>query len=180
MRPVRSSDGPPRAWYDARRVAEGATKKRRRKKRPREPEASPASRPPASAPRRSASRLVWLAILAFGLTELWLFGRNGDLRVCVVRAGEHDLALVDTPRTDENTRRYPSCERRQNVGLRSHYAERVEDAMIHACRRATILRGRQATLDCALKRDGWEHHVEGRWVAPWEPAYYQRLFWFLF
>ena len=176
------------------------TKKRRRKKRPApdesvrgaqreteretgaqretERETEPATEREGTRSRRG--RLIWLAIAAFGLAELWLFGAKGDIRVCVAREGEHDLALVDTPRTEENTQRYPSCERRSNVGLRSHFDERVEDAMLHACRRATILRGKEATIACALQEGGWHHRVEANWVPPWNPTYYQRLFWFLF
>lgn len=168
-------------------------KKKRRKKRPaasgasREgshAEASSAAVREAEHPRevraRRRGRALWLTLLAVGLFELWLFGRRGAIEVCVAREGEHDFALLDQPRSDENTRRYPTCERRLNVGLRSHYDERAEDAMLNACRRATILRGRDATIACALKEAGWQHRVEAEWVAPWQKESYERLLWFLF
>jgi hypothetical protein len=161
-------------------VAEPAPTKKRRKKRgvPQEPPRVAESERKGAT--RGRGRFLWIAIAAFGLAELWLFGAKGDIRVCVARDGEHDFSLVDTPRTEDNTQRYPSCERRLNVGLRSHFEERVEDAMLHACRRATILRGKEATIACALEEAGWTHRVEAKWVPPWDAAYYKRLFWFFF
>lgn len=131
------------------------------------------------AARRSRARFVWPLVLGVGLLELWIFGNKGEIQVCVAREGEHDFSLIGQPRTDENTRRYPTCEKRFDLGLRGHYDERVEDAALHACRRATILRGRDHTIACFLQRGGWQHRIETRWVAPWEAPYYERLFWFL-
>jgi hypothetical protein len=150
---------------------------RRRKKKKRQTEAKPAT-PVAPKPRRRG--LYWaVGLFLAALFELWLFGRRGHIEVCVGRQGEHDFALLGTPRTDENTRRYPSCEKRLNLGVTSHYDEAVEDAMLYACRRANILRGRDAILICAVKEDGWEHRVVTSWCPPWHDHYYKRLFWFL-
>jgi hypothetical protein len=172
-------------------VDEAPPKNARRKRRKRPPPADERrskQRPVAADSRSDESSgrkrrklpIVWLIIVALAGFELWLFGRKGDITVCVGREGQHDFSLLGEPRNDENTHRYPTCERRLNVGLRSQYDERVEEATLHACRRATILRGREATLLCALQENGWQHRIDARWVPPYDPEYYRRLFWFAF
>jgi hypothetical protein len=129
--------------------------------------------------RDGPGRWVWLALLVIAVVEVWLFGNRGHIEVCVGREGEHDFALLGSPRNEDNTRRYPTCEKRLNVGITSHFDEARDDAMIHACRRATILRGREVALKCALAIEGWEHRLSSSWCPPWHDHYYQRLFWFL-
>jgi hypothetical protein len=126
-----------------------------------------------------ASR-VWLALLTIGLIELWAFGSRGHIQVCVAHEGTHDFALLGEERTDANTRRYPSCEKRTNLGIVSGYDASLEDAAIHACRRATILRPKEVTIACVLKDAGWQHQVTTSWCPPWHDHYYKRLFWFAF
>jgi len=172
------------------RVVEPPPPKRRRKKKRKgkgsapTAEASDATGKPAEKPAEKQERVrsgawIWLALLVVALVELYMFGRRGHIEVCVARQGEHDFALIGTPRTEENTRRYPTCEKRLNVGILSHFDEAKEDAMIHACRRATILRGKRAALECALAAEGWEHRETTAWCPPWHDHYYKRLFWFL-
>ena len=93
--------------------------------------------------------------------------------------GKHDFALIGTPRDDSNTRRYPTCEKRLNIGLSSHYQEAHEDALLRACQRATVLRGKAMTIACALSLEGWQQRTEDSWCPPWHDHYYKRLFWFL-
>jgi hypothetical protein len=155
--------------------------RRKKKKGKRKAEAARQQALPAEVPPKKSRGRVWaIALLAAAVFELWLFGRRGHLEVCVARDGEHDFALLGQPRTEENTRRYPTCEKRFNLGVTSHYDEAVEDGMLHACRRANILRGREAILLCALKEGGWQHRVEESWCPPWHDHYYKRLFWFAF
>jgi hypothetical protein len=143
------------------------------------------------------SRYLWVALVVAGVFELWLFGYRGHIEVCVGRQGEHDFALLGTPRNDDNTRRFPTCEKRLNIGITGKFDKQQEDAMIHACRRATILRGKRAALECAIGNKGikglegikgiksidgakaWEHRTTTGWCPPWHDHYYKRLFWFL-
>lgn len=122
---------------------------------------------------------VWLVLLVAGLIEIWLFGRRGHIEVCVAKTGVHDFALLGQPRDEENTRRYPTCEKRYNIGILSKHTEAVDDATLHACRRANILLGKEAIILCAMKEDGWQHRVTEEQCPPWHDHYYQRLFWFL-
>jgi len=129
------------------------------------------------APKR---RIPWLAIiLVIAAVELFLFGSRGRIEVCVAKEGVHDFALLGTPRTEDNTARYPSCETRWNIGMKSNYDELKTDAVVNACRRANIFRGKEAILTCAVEADGWKHRISADFVMPWAPQYRKRLFWFL-
>ncbi|MEM1032158.1 MAG: hypothetical protein AAGN82_17545 [Myxococcota bacterium] len=170
-------------------MGEAEPKRRKRKKRPKTPkaeaspsplEASPSSPEPHAegAPRRRRS--WWWIVLGVALFELFLFGRRGELRVCVARDGEHDFALVDQPRNDENTQRYPTCEKRTNLGIVSHYDEARDHAAATACQRATVLRPKDEVYLCALRQAGWAHREESAFVPPWDERYYKRMLWFIF
>jgi hypothetical protein len=179
--PPPGDDDDPAPKPDAAKKPPKARKKKARAGRKRSAKTTEKSAPPGlfTRVRERMRGKLWLVLLAAGLFELWLFGRRGHIEVCVGRQGVHDFALLGQPRTEENTQRYPSCEKRLNIGVRSHFDELVEDGMLHACRRATILRGKDATLACAIKFEGWEHRVAVEHCPPWHDHYYQRLFWFL-
>lgn len=150
-------------------------KKKRRRKTGQEPTKAPE--------KRSWGKWIWPTLLIVGLFELWLFGRRGHLEVCVAKQGVHDFALLAEKRTDANTRRYPTCESRQNLGVVSSYDDARTDAVVRACHRANILRGkdaREATLICAVEEDGWQHRVTEAQCLPWHDHYYERMLWFLF
>ena len=66
-----------------------------------------------------------------------------------------------------------------NLGLRSHYDERVKEAVAVACRGATLFRNRGESKPCLEQADGWQHRVDARYVWPWDPRFYEHLFWFL-
>jgi len=123
---------------------------------------------------------VWLALVVIAIFEMWLFGRRGHIELCVAREGVHDFALLDTPRTDDNTRRYPTCEKRLNIGITSHFEQAIEDAALHACRRANILRSKEEAIACVLQQAGWQRRTRTTWCPPTHDHYYKRLFWFAF
>lgn len=127
--------------------------------------------------RRSNLPRYLLLLMAFGGIEIALFGSNGHVKVCVARE-QADFALLDLTRTPENTRRYPTCERRLNIGLTSELERATGDAHILACRRATILQDRRATLNCATEQQ-WHKHLTLSWCPPWHEHSYKRLLWFL-
>lgn len=136
------------------------------------PEASP-----TPAPRR-ASRLWW-ALPILMLVEFYVYGHNGRLEICVGKEGDTDFSLVGQERTDANRWKFPRCETRENLGLRSQQEERVKEGVEAACRGATIFRHQGEAKACIAGEQGWQHRVQGRFVPPWDPAYYRHLFWFL-
>lgn len=158
---------------DAPRKKKRKTKKRRKKRVSPEPAASAEVRP-------SRARYVWPALVLIGLFEVWLFGRRGHIEVCVAKDGVHEFGLLEEKRTDANTRQYPTCDKGLNLGILGSYDETLESTMVRACHRANILVGREATLICAVKEDGWQHRVTETHCPPWHDHYYQRMFWFAF
>jgi hypothetical protein len=136
---------------------------------------------PASTPlpaRRRASRLWW-ALPILMLVEFYVYGHNGRLEICVGKEGDTDFSLVGQERTDANRWKFPRCETRENLGLRSQRDERVKEGVEAACRGATIFRHQGESKVCVAGEQGWQHHVDGHFVPPWDPAYYRHLFWFL-
>jgi hypothetical protein len=122
----------------------------------------------------------WWATLGVLLAvELFVYGRRGELEVCVGKETVHDFGLRGQERTDANRWKFPRCESAMNLGLRSHYDERVEEAAKVACRGATLFRNRGEGESCIAATDGWEHRVNARYVWPWDSRFYEHLFWFL-
>lgn len=122
---------------------------------------------------------LWWALPVLLIVEFYFFGHDGRLQVCVGKEGDTDFSLVGQERTDENRWKFPRCETRLNVGLRSRRDEQVKDAVTVACRGATIFRHQGEAKPCVAAEDGWKHEVEGSFVPPWDPDYYNQLFWFL-
>ncbi|MCH9681358.1 MAG: hypothetical protein K0V04_07995 [Deltaproteobacteria bacterium] len=128
--------------------------------------------------RRRASRLWW-ALPILMVVEFYIYGHNGRLEICVGKQGDTDFSLVGQERTDENRWKFPRCETRLNLGLRSQYDDKVDEGLTVACRGATIFRHTGEAKACKAGDDSWQHEVEGHFVPPWDPAYYEHLFWFL-
>ncbi|MCX4239290.1 hypothetical protein [Paraliomyxa miuraensis] len=133
---------------------------------------------PAAAAGR-ASRLWW-ALPVLLVAELYVYGHAGRLQVCVGKEGETDFALVGQERTDANRWKFPRCETRDNLGLRSQRDAQLEDATKAACRGATVFRHQGEAKACMAQEQGWQHQVEDHFVPPWDPAYYRHLFWFFY
>ena len=145
-----------------------------------EPEGDGAKKDDGEGDEAPKRRIPWLAIiLVIAAVELFLFGNRGRIEVCVAKEGVHDFGLVGTPRTEDNTASYPSCETRLNIGMKSRYDDLKTDAVVQACRRANMFRGKEAILTCAVEADGWTHRITTDFVKPWEPEYRKKLFWFL-
>ncbi len=130
------------------------------------------------AAERKTSKLWW-ALPILMLVEFYMYGHNGRLEICVGKDGDTDFSLVGQERTDENRWKFPRCETRLNLGLRSEREARVEEGIKVACRGATIFRHQGEAKACVSGDKGWIHQVEGHFVPPWDKAYYQHLFWFL-
>lgn len=146
---------------------------------PRTGESQPTSQQAARRERRITIifAVVLLTAIAF---ELWLLGRNGEVRICVGRAGVTDFDLIGAARTEANFRKIPVCESRFNVGFKSELEPRSEEALYLACRKATLLEGQEARAMCFGSMGDWKKHVTIRHVRPWEQEYLRRLLWFFY
>lgn len=142
--------------------------------------AAKASTPKPAAPpaRRRASRLWW-ALPVLMVVEFYVYGHDGRLEICVGKEADTDFSLVGQERTDENRWKFPRCETRENLGLRSQHDAKVAEGLEVACRGATIFRHQGQAKACVAGEEGWQHRVEGHFVPPWDPSYYRHLFWFL-
>jgi hypothetical protein len=142
---------------------------------------APAAPAPEAAPAVSARRRFswWWLLPAAMVVEFWVYGKSGYIDVCVGKEGHTDFTLEGQARTDENRWKFPRCESRTNLGLRSHYDERVQEATKVACRGATLFRFQGEAAQCEAGEAGWTHQVSTRFCPPWDPAYYEHLFWFL-
>lgn len=129
---------------------------------------------------RSGRKWSWWWLLpAAMLIEFYVYGHNGYIDVCVGKEGQTDFSLVGQPRTDENRWKFPRCERRTNLGLRSTYEDKLADGVKVACRQATLFRNQGEAAQCEAADKGWVHQVDTSFCPPWDPNYYKHLFWFL-
>jgi hypothetical protein len=131
----------------------------------------------ARAPGRASK--LWWALPILMVVEFYAYGHNGRLEICVGKEGETEFSLVGQERTDDNRWKFPRCETRLDLGLRSHREIIVDEGKKIACRGATIFRHQGEAKMCVASENGWQQRVEGHFVPPWDPAYYQHLFWFL-
>ena len=130
-----------------------------------------------AAPRR---RIPWGWIVVAALViEFGIYGSNGHIEVCVAKEGVHDFELLGQERTDDNRWRFPRCESRMNLGLRSTLDEKVEDAVRVACRGATMIQQRGETRSCVEAEDGWLQRIQTHPCPPWHRHFWSHLLWFL-
>jgi hypothetical protein len=120
----------------------------------------------------------WIVVVAL-VVEFGIYGSNGHIDVCVGKQGAHDFDLVGQERDDENRWRFPRCESRMNLGLRSAYEEKVEEAVRVACRGATMIQHRGEAGACVQAEDGWIQRIEASPCPPWHRHFWSHLFWFL-
>lgn len=144
--------------------------------------ASPSADAPSTATsakeatRKGISGFVWAAvILTLLLAELYTYGHNGHIRVCVGRKGITDFAQLDKPRKSNMAAGYPFCVENLNLGMYSRSDEVAKEALDVACSRAaTLLRGEKS--ECIRRDKDWIRRVDKSNVAPWDPRFYKRLF----
>lgn len=119
----------------------------------------------------------WVAgiVLILGI-ELYVFGHNGEIEVCVGVEGVTDWAQKDQPRTAENFRKAPVCAQRVNLGMYPGTQEAAEAALNDACKRATMMQT-GALQHCIRREKQWTRRVEKQQVPPWDPRLYRRLLW---
>lgn len=131
--------------------------------------------------RERRNTLIWVAAIGLLLTiELYLFGRNGYIDVCIGRDGITDFGLVGEPVTQETSRKAPLCQRRHNLGMQSRYDEELKAGLRQACQRANATFGTRDVMSCINGKDPWAHWIASEQVPPWHEAFYKQMLWFLF
>ncbi len=133
---------------------------------------------PAEAKRRGSR--WWYLLLAVLLVEFYVYGRRAEIQVCVGKQGEHDFGLLGQERDDSNRWRFPRCEVRENLGLRSDFDALLDNATQSACRGQTMLRNRGEGPACIAQEDGWQRQIDSSFIPPWDNRYYEHLLWFLY
>jgi hypothetical protein len=132
----------------------------------------------AGPPKRDRSTLYWtIAVVSLVLLELYVYGRRGAFMVCVAKEGAHDWNLIGQQRNDQNRWKFPFCEERRNLGLRSEFDELAVQAVKTACHRATLMHFKTEQNSCIAMEKGWRRKVITRQIMPWEKSFYRRLFW---
>jgi hypothetical protein len=123
------------------------------------------------------STRLWLAVIAvLFCVELYVYGRNGWVQVCVGIEGITDYTLLTTPRADARPGQFPFCAERLNIGMYSTADKSAEEALNSVCGRASALM-KTEKLECVRRENGWTRHVVRKQVPPWDPRVYRRLLW---
>src|SRR5690606_5818065 len=85
---------------------------------------------PAGAARKRVSGYVWAALIFTLLAaELYAYGDNGQVRVCVGRNGITDFAQLDKPRQGNIAAGYPFCVESLNLGMYSRSDDVAKEAL---------------------------------------------------
>lgn len=126
--------------------------------------------------RKGISGYVWAAgIVTLLVAELYAYGHNGHVRVCVGRKGITDFAQLDKPRKGNIASGYPFCVENLNLGMYSRSDDVAKEALDVACSRAaTLLRGEKS--ECVRRDKDWIRRVDKSTIPPWDPRLYKRLF----
>lgn len=127
-------------------------------------------------PRKGMSAYVWaVAIFVLLAGELYIYGHNGQVRVCVGRKGLTDFGQLDKPRKGNIASGYPFCVENLNLGMYSRSDDVAKEALDLACgRAATLLRGEKS--ECIRRDKDWIRQVDKQTIAPWDRRLYRRLF----
>jgi hypothetical protein len=141
------------------------------------PPAAGSSGDSTTAEKHGRGVLYWvLLVLVLLGVELYYYGSKGDIKVCVAKEGAHDFGLIGKERTDANRWKFPFCEDRVNLGLRSHYDEMGREAVKVACRRATLMHFKDEQGACNSGDKNWKRKVTSKQIPPWDRRFYRRLF----
>jgi hypothetical protein len=119
--------------------------------------------------------LPWVVgILVILAVELFIYGHDGRIEVCVGIKDRTDFSLAGQPRTKENARKIPACAERMNLGMWGSSEARGKEALEQACKKATRFQAQQTTA--CLRNDGnWTRKVREEQIMPWDPRLYRRL-----
>lgn len=130
---------------------------------------------PAKRDVKRASLWWWLLGIACVLgAELYVYGHDGWVRVCVGLQGVTDLNLMDRPKASERMHGFPICAEQSNLGMYSRSDDAARDALEVACARgASLLHGDKQA--CLRKENRWIRRVDKASIPPWDERLYKRL-----
>ena len=122
-----------------------------------------------------ATTWAWVVgIVTILAAELYVYGHDGWIRVCIGKEGKTDFTLLDKPRQPGSSGPFPICAERLNLGMYSNGDDIAREALEHACfRGATLMGGDQR--DCIRKDEGWTRRVDKQHIPPWDRRLYRRL-----
>jgi hypothetical protein len=122
--------------------------------------------------------LIWaLGILCLLGIELYVYGHDGDIEVCVGIDKLTDYAIRAEPRTKANATKHPFCAKRVNLGMWSKSDELADAALKEACGAASRVVGAEHRQKCIRRDDPWTRFVEKQQIPPWDPRLYRRILW---
>lgn len=128
----------------------------------------------AKKPRKWSGYLWAAAIVVLLGAELFAYGHNGHIRVCVGRKGITDFTQLDKPRQGNAAAGFPFCVESLNLGMYSRSDDVAKEALDLACARAaTLLRGEKS--ECLRRDKDWSRRVDKTTIPPWDPRLYRRL-----
>jgi hypothetical protein len=123
------------------------------------------------------STWTWVVgIVALLCLELFIYGHDGHIRVCVGLQSLTDYSLLDKPRSELTVRQFPFCADRTNLGMYSSSEDAAQAALQESCNRAAVLLKRDR-LECLRRENGWTRQVTRTQVPPWDRRLYRQLFW---
>lgn len=122
-----------------------------------------------------ATTWAWVVgIVTILAAELYVYGHDGWIRVCIGKEGKTDFSLLDKPRQPGSSGPFPICVERLNLGMYSNGDDIAREALEHACARgATLMGGDQR--ECIRKDEGWTRRVDKQHIPPWDRRLYRRL-----
>jgi hypothetical protein len=127
-------------------------------------------------PETWTNTIVWVFGIVLVLSiELFIYGHNGFLRVCVGVDTLTDYSLKAEPRTRENAKSHPFCAERLNLGMWTSSEELSKESLADACNGAARVVGQEHKQPCLRKDKPWTREVEMEQVMPWDPRLYRRL-----
>lgn len=140
-------------------------------------DAAPKSGTPKK-PETWINTLIWaLGILAVLGVEIYIYGHDGDIEVCVGIEKLTDYSTRAEPRTKANASKHPFCAKRVNLGMWSDGEKQAEAALKEACAAASRVVGAEHRQKCLRRDDPWSRFVEKKQIPPWDPRLYRRLLW---
>lgn len=120
--------------------------------------------------------MAWVLgiVLVLGV-ELFIYGHNGFIRVCVGVDTLTDYSLKTEPRSRENAKNHPFCAQRLNLGMWTSSDDLAKESLQEACTMAARVVGQEHKEKCLRKDQPWTREVEMEHVMPWDPRLYRKL-----
>lgn len=134
----------------------------------------------ATAPRKETwtNTLLWLAgiLVVLGI-ELYIYGHDGYIQVCVGIDQITKFEIRHEVKTKANAKYHPFCAERLNLGMWGSSDEHAKAALEQACHAAARVVGMERKQNCLRNDEPWKRFVVTEQVMPWDPRLYRRLLW---